>query len=330
MVWNGLTPVMNNFRGEKSLIDTMNIQLLRLIAVGLAVVLSLLVPGWLAAGQLFVSVALILLLGLPHGATDYVLTRADQEKPRLSQKWWLFTIAYLGIMALYAVAWYFFPVFSFYLFIGFTIFHFGQSNWWELSKYPVFRLTLSLVWGSFVLLAPILFHYAEAATIIAELLGPQTPQLSTRLAWGGAFGLFGLSLLGIFMAARLELINPGQTYREIRQLVLLLILFWVSPLLIGFTLYFTLWHSHDAADAQIRFLRFQSQGRFNWFDFGKKAFPLTALAIFGLLLWYLGLEQFLTVNWQLSWLFVFISLVSLPHVVVMDGFYERLRATKSA
>ncbi len=303
----------------------MRIETFRILIVVLLVGLSVALPELIHDWQLPLSVALIIVLGLPHGATDYALTTVEENPPPQARNWMVFSAYYVGIMVLYAVLWYFLPVFSFYLFIAFTIFHFGQSNWWDISTSLSARSVLTILWGSFVLLSPILFHYGEALPIIEQLLGAQTPRPNLWIRYLIPGLLLNLTVLAILYAGGQGILTHERITLELRRIFLLLVLFLFTPLLIGFALYFALWHSHDAADAQIRFFDAKTDKPFSWLEFGKKALPLTLLAIAGLALWYVGLEQFLTIDWQLSWLFVFISLVSLPHVILMDGFYERLR-----
>lgn len=145
-----------------------SIQIVALIVV----LFGVFFPDLLLQIELIIAISLIVLIGIPHGATDYIIFQYLSKPFWGTDSLFYFYRNYILIMGAYALLWWLVPTFSLLVFILLSIYHFGQSNWNFLEKTPnVLKHLLFIIWGSFVLLTPILAHYEQAQPIIAQILG---------------------------------------------------------------------------------------------------------------------------------------------------------------
>jgi Brp/Blh family beta-carotene 15,15'-monooxygenase len=286
---------------------------------------SLLTIAALAIGFLAVAPALetgiafflILAFGIPHGATDHAvfnfLTRGRvQAAPQLG-----FLLAYLGVMVLYGVLWYFLPGFSLLVFLLVSAYHFGET---QLLRYEIkgFRRWCAYFFqGMTVLLLIFLPNLAEVqAYIVPELVGAGV------FAWVEAhvYLLLGIGGLGWVLSMPWR---PGKALlREVAELGLIFLIAWNASLLLSFAVFFAFWHSRDAAWLQIVRLRRREKG-FDLRRWVKLALPYTLMSLAGMggiVLCY----SFASFSLPLvTFFFILVALITLPHVLVMSVFYHR-------
>ncbi|MEL6142972.1 MAG: Brp/Blh family beta-carotene 15,15'-dioxygenase, partial [Bacteroidota bacterium] len=99
------------------------------VGVTMAIVLlNLAFPVALTSAEPYLVIALLLLLGIPHGATDTTIFQALSKKEVDKRKMILFGFAYLAIILAYGAIWYIVPVWAFLFFLLLSVYHFGQSN----------------------------------------------------------------------------------------------------------------------------------------------------------------------------------------------------------
>ena len=116
--------------------------------------------------------------------------------------------------------------------------------------------------------------------------------------------------------------------RAISEVVIFILIhasFKLLPLLIGFTLYFATWHSFKVLTEEFAFLK-RSSPKFQLGDFIKKLMPFSLLSFFGLgMLFFISQSGFIQVS-EILLLFILLSVLTLPHSIVMDGFYSKFMA----
>jgi Brp/Blh family beta-carotene 15,15'-monooxygenase len=278
-------------------------------------------PSTLWQHQFIIAIGMIVLIGIPHGATDYIIFQ------NLSKPFWgtdslfYFYRNYILIMGAYALLWWFSPMLSLVLFLGLSIYHFGQSNWNFLEDASkTVKLSLYLVWGSFVLLAPILIRYEEAMPILEQILGFAPVVIEQNWRYAAVLFLFAHSVYVCFYLRTEGYINKKQFQDEILNLSLLLAVYLATPLLLGFAIYFVFWHSLGSVMDQITFFKKNISG-YTWKKYIKHAFPLTiaALGTLGAMIW---LQQSTGIHANIGAMFIFISVVTLPHMLLIDRLYE--------
>lgn len=242
----------------------------------------------------------LLTIGLGHGAMDQITTARARRLPLA-----VFVGLYLAVMGLMALFWWWWAYGALGLFLLYSALHFGET---DLRSLGIKNRWLHLLWGGLLLLMLLSGH--------AQALKPLWPALTGHALPVWPFAALAWSAVGAGLLLALYL-------RE-RRLVWLLALLTVGyglPLLMAFGVYFIGQHS--------------VQG---WLDLHRKldrshgallrtAAPYTLGAWAGLaaaLIWSGGaLAQYTAA------LFIFISCVSLPHVMLISSFYRAPRTSHS-
>ncbi|MEO1515862.1 MAG: Brp/Blh family beta-carotene 15,15'-dioxygenase [Bacteroidota bacterium] len=269
--------------------------------------------------QTIICLILISLLGIPHGAIDHIIYTAKTKKSYL-----VFFAFYLGLMALYTVLWLTSPTISFLFFLAISAYHFGQSQFSTVDKkYNSLTRWLYVSWGSSVLLALLAYRYDEAFALVqssGELI-QALEILSFPIVLGGMIVTSIATLALMFYLYQKGGLKREKLFSEIYVLLLIHFTFYVFPVLIGFTIYFVILHSLSVLAEEYNYLK-QLKPSLNVLRFIYLLMPFTLLSLVGS-----GMIIFLSINgWiqlsQLTLVFLLISILTLPHSVVMDTFYK--------
>ena len=198
--------------------------------------------------------------------------------------------------------------------------HFGET---DLDKAPkniqVWSFT-RLFYGFYLLAFILLTHSGEVNVIIIKMLSNQQDAIDV---WVFAqknvkqiLYLLGLLLSTIFIIAQSEHYVVFDKVRAVR-LSLILGLSVFLPLLPAFALYFGGWHALCAFDTIHNYLR-KDYPALSFNTVYYKALPFTILAII-----FLGCGFWYVQHYALQYdpfpiLFIFISLITLPHLVIAN------------
>lgn len=305
--------------------------LVQLVTI-IIVMLNFISHELLVSCSLIIAVALIVLIGIPHGANDHLLFFNLFKKRALEEgsKTALFFLYYLGLIFLYVCSWFFLPAFSLGIFILISIYHFGQSNLYSIPLRSAKGKFLSIfLSGTFVLLTPILAHIETALPII-EILSKKTdlPSISNDFGKKLAILLGILMLLHWCLIILLKIISIEKGLFEIVNVLLLFGLFYYSPLWIGFAIYFTLWHAVPSIEDQINFFK-RTRSAYNLGKYLREIFPFSVIALSGLFFAYQFSENIISVNQAIALLFSFIAVITLPHMIMMDLLYQGIEEEKT-
>lgn len=271
--------------------------------------------------QFFVATTLIILLGIPHGSIDHLIMF---EKDRVNKR--NYYILYFGLMIGYMVAWFFFPTFCMILFLFISAYHFGQSQFSDINNHR--ELTLGMLyffWGASILSA--LFYYQHDAI---KALFDDSSQL------GFLRDIFAQDILFFFLSAGLlivalsmillvwkGIITFDRLLIETFSIFLLHMLLYNLPLMIGFTVYFTIWHSAKVMIEEYMYFS-KERGVFSIREFFKIIFPFSFLSIFVSIVALIILFNISIGISKILLLFIFFSVLTLPHSVIMSQFYSLL------
>ncbi len=272
------------------------------LQAGLAL-LYLILP-WTPTAEASVAGLLLCTVGIPHGANDY-LYRKEMGQQGIA----LFTLRYLGAMALYALLWWWLPMAALLLFFAISFHHFGQSNF-ESARW---RHAPALLWGGYILIVPVLLHWEEAMGIFMQMMQPLSDTqmneeefiTGSRAPWQYA----GMALTG--GAYLVALFFNESAHKPIYFLQFVLVSTWylLTPLLFGFVVVFCLWHSLQSLRHQVQ----HQHAAHGWSTgrFVKAMLPFSAAALggFAAYVWWRG--------FHIGEAFILLSLITLPHVLVM-------------
>ena len=248
----------------------------------------------------------LVFLGIPHGGNDFFYRKEKNTAGSIR-----FLSMYLGVMLLYLALWFVWPMLSLGLFLLISIHHFGQSNFntnqiWSLD---------SVLWGSWLVGFPVLKHSEEVFGVFATMLGQSESKVS-GLGHLNDSGLLVVSIIFVLMyGAVLYRSHRSSWLLYLLQWFLVTVWYWFTPLLLGFVIVFCFWHALQSMQYQLDYVSVNYKQNRKKTLMGFVPFGLMALVGMGFLLRF-DLES------NLGFAFVLLSLVTLPHVVVMDGLYR--------
>lgn len=268
------------------------------------------------------ALMLILIIGIPHGAIDHVLYASTTNRSQKS-----FYIFYLGSMIAYAVLWLASPVVGLWSFILLSAYHFGQSQFSNQTAPNIFKRSLYLSWGLSILGA-LLYHHPDEIQQYFEWI----PSLrsSAELMSDTLFGYlslgFGvtaiLSIVYLFAIRRQDF--KGLTH-EILQFLGIHFVFYLFPLLPAFALYFALLHSWPVMREEYKFIS-ERKSMTKWSSFIKLLLPFTLFSFAGIAILFAVFYFQWTEQPQVLLLFILIAVLTLPHSIVMERFYDSFYA----
>lgn len=248
---------------------------------------------------------LLVLLGIPHGGNDYYYRPDKSVRGSLR-----FLGFYLGCMAMYDVLWVYFPSLSLLAFLLISMHHFGQSNFLNDRWHD----PASLFWGLWLLGFPVLRHANTAFSIFGDMLGRGNAEVPSWFLLSDKTLLWIVGIFGFIYVVVLKQSGKQHLWQFMLQWLLVTLWFWVAPLILGFIVVFCLWHAAQSMRYQV--LVIQSKEAVATWKLILKFLPLGLLAVLG---WVFSVEFDVMKHLDLG--FILLSMVTLPHVVVMDGIY---------
>ena len=274
-------------------------------------------PGWLSA---VVVVAVIAVLGIPHGAVDHLAFetmegRRDRETRRRFVRGYLVAMAGVGLVWLVAA-----PA-ALAIFLAVSVHHFGQSDLAYLRLPGRRQLVLQWSRGLFLVGLPLVAHVATISPVI-ERLGGGDP---ASWWWLADFRWWWCAMLVVQHAVAGAVVAVGRCDREIvgREVVTvvaLAALFLSVHPLVAFAVYFGLWHSlshllvlADLLGAGPKPLR----------SLARLAVPMTVVSFAGLGAMSAGAVLAGRPDLLLPAVFVFVSMLTMPHMVVVERLWRR-------
>ena len=259
--------------------------------------LLLFLLGHQSPAQFYIGYGLLLLgfvaVGIPHGAVDHLLEIGNWNLRSAP----MFIVKYLAQAAAMAVLWYLSPLLALFIFLGYSSWHFGQTDGKQFGMSPV----LSVLWGASVLLFVLSTHQSETTDILLAMGARAMPIESS-----------GWALAPWFIYALFR------KHFSFALTVCWLMLSSQLPLLLAFGLYFLGQHSLSSWQHLKQHLQL-SHTRI-WLH----SLPFHAGAWLMLAGFYLALQASVFENEAWGWglFFIFISCISLPHALSMRVVYR--------
>ena len=268
--------------------------------------------------QLIYCSILILLLGIPHGAIDHVLFFKKRKMSQLK-----FYSIYLGLSLLFVILWHILPITSLILFLLISAFHFGESQFADVYFKKPLRYLFYFFWG-LCLLSTLMFYNVNELFEITSYFDDTIvlDKIYDKEKIGILFYLTNaITIISIVALTYLKKIKNERLFSEIFLLFLIHITFYLFPFIIGFTLYFVALHSLKVMNDEFEFLK-KEEKNFSFRKFLKLLAPYSFLSIFGTTL-LLFLSYFNYIPYSIPFLaIIIISVITLPHAIVMNIFYN--------
>ena len=271
--------------------------------------------------QIIGSLFLITLFGIPHGAIDNIILKSEVKISNLR-----FYSLYISCILLYIITWIVSPIISFYLFLIISSYHFGES---QLANYKISnnnKKLIYLIWGT--ALMSTLFYYNEIELINLFSLFEDTENLNSLFYHNYFKIVFYVSNILIFLSLIfLQLKNQIKASvfkNELFQLFLLHLTFYLFPVIISFTLYFVFLHSLKVLSQEFNYLNIiYKKLSISKFIILLAPHTLLSLAFLGFFI-YLCQNNIINISILLLTI-IGISVITLPHSIVMTKFYEKFK-----
>jgi beta-carotene 15,15'-dioxygenase len=263
----------------------------------------------------------ILFTGIPHGAIDHLVEKETAERQRKGFNLLVFLSKYMLTMLFYAILWFFLPSFSLLFFLLISAWHFGET---DIEKAPSKLLwnATRFMFGCFVLSWILLFHAMEVTPIL-ERISQNNANVMTIwkffVEFKGAFLTVLVAGTGIFFYLAKQKNTLFIDEMRYCRLIAIIALTYFLPLLPAFGLYFGGWHALCSFENIHGYLQ-STKGGISQESILKTwsktlGFTLLAVSFLAFAIWY-WLTYYQT--WDaLPLLFIFLSLITLPHLNVM-------------
>ena len=298
---------------------------------------SLWIPDLLKSIELFIVAAAIALVGIPHGAIDHLIAAKVYEQGSSIWDHIRFYGWYLFLMVALSVLWFFSPAAGFILFMVISVLHFGQSDIegffhrFEVDEPHTAWIVSATVSRGIAIIGLILSAHDEVAM---SIVGEALPQDSTLFLWmstqSEAIFWGSLAQFALFMPvfSFIGFQSWSQRVQFIVDSIVLIVLFITARPLLSFAIYFAFWHSMGHID-EIRTYFGEKGQPLTVAGFALRALPFTLISFVGLagLLW---IAQAMELGNRLVMLiFVLISVLTLPHMVVAHSLIQNVGQKKT-
>lgn len=271
--------------------------------------------------QIIGSLFLIILFGIPHGAIDNVILQAETKISNIK-----FYSIYISIILLYTGVWFLSPLYSFYFFLIMSAYHFGESQFANYKILSRRKKIIYLIWGTSLMST--LFFYNKQELTSLFLLFEDTKKLNNIFLGKSLEIIFYLS--NVFTLAYLLYLRINKKILtsvfniELFQLLLIHITFYLFPVIISFTLYFVYLHSLKVLSQEFKYLN-NKFGSTSITKFIKLLAPHTILSLtFAAIFVIMSLKNMIDIS-ILLFSIIGISVITLPHSIVMTKFYQKFK-----
>ena len=277
--------------------------------------------------QVYLLLAGILVLGIPHGAADLMVASSagTDERKRFSTIRFLFV--YLLRLGLFGLFFWLFPLWGNIFFVLIAAYHFGETDLHRFKTETTIGKLFVISYG-LLILGFILLHHFDSLIPLFNLF-PSGRNAANLIQWvaQNRYILLGLIVLHFFIITFIYFykheINTHDSGIFLVHLAIILPILYFLPMMMAFTFYFIIWHSLLSLQNILRFL--QKQNKFNNKQITAQILFYSTLAMVGIGL--AGAAGFMFINHHTMLVYVFIGLAVLtaPHMQVMHDMYLRFR-----
>ena len=300
--------------------------ILLLIGVGILITHQFM-PTLSADVYFIIFVVGIAILGIPHGAADFLIANQHAQNAATSFSVIKFFVNYVGRLVAFAIIIWAFPVVGNLLFIVFAAYHFGETDLYKFNTSSITGKIFVLNYGLLIIAVILLPHFDVIKPLFT--LFPSGQQNINTIQFIEQYRFYILSGIGIsffintFIYFTFNKSHPYNNGNFLLQLSVLTIILFFLPMLMGFTFYFILWHSILSLKNIVAFL--QKDGIISSQKIMKQICLYSVLAMLGISIF--GFTGFMFVNNNTIVVYVFLGLAVLtaPHMEIMHNMYVNIR-----
>jgi Brp/Blh family beta-carotene 15,15'-monooxygenase len=266
--------------------------------------------------QMLLGLSLIFSFGILHGANDLQLINQIEAVKKV--KFLKVLGVYVILVLLSVVLFIHIPVFALTLFILVSAYHFGEQNWQNILKdsNKVFSGLIQGIYGLLILAAIFYFNVEEVEKVIYKI---------TNITINEAefLSLFLIAIFFYIIAAITLIIRNKELLPHVIEqsfyILILCVIFKVASLILGFAIYFILWHSIPSLHDQVKFL-YGSYNFENFKKYFKSAFWYWIISLIGVfILYFISKDMVIFDALFLS----FLASITFPHFIVIVQMYKK-------
>lgn len=290
----------------------------------IALIINLLFPEFIESVRFWFLGIVILIIGMPHGALDHIISyHSFPEKSEKEKKIWFYGY-YTLIMAIYALLWIWLPLISFLIFLAITLYHFGQA---DAERFNMNSAAKKILQYSRGLTIVGLIVYGSEPIYISEVINVITGYDSLELiSFVNNYYVVPLSFSLVYPVAylfaavfvaeeKLPLVYHADA-------IVVPALFALADPFFAFAVYFGVWHSFNHAKTMLKYLRKRNLDvTMAWFY--KKTLLLSVMSYIGLAILYFITQAFGNEKLLIALLFILISVLTLPHIFIVEMMYRK-------
>jgi len=256
----------------------------------------------------FLAYVMVISVGILHGANDLlILSTKDQKDKKLIKN----LLIYIGIILLCVLIYLLSSFLAIVLFVALSAYHFGEEHLsHKINVNFGFNAVYFLSYGLFIFALLFYQSLSDVDVIMTELTGRTFSKTQIEITLITSAIFLGVGTVFLILTKRNESVL---FLREFLYLVLLFFVFNTSSLILGFAIYFILWHSIPSIIHQIEFISGNLNKR-NVIYYVKKALIYWVISIAGLLFLYQLLPE---IKLLATVIFVILFAVTAPHTWVM-------------
>ncbi|MFN3641270.1 MAG: Brp/Blh family beta-carotene 15,15'-dioxygenase [Flavobacterium sp.] len=271
--------------------------------------------------ELIISFFLIFSFGIIHGANDITilnnsLSNKNKRKPLQ------ILINYVMMVGFGILFFFLTPSLALLLFIFVSSYHFGEQHFNYLKNQESRIFILFSIGYGMTVLSLLFINHVEEVTIIIKSITRLTIQSNLyEYILGGSILLLITS--SIFMV-KIDVAIRKVFVEEVFNLLILALIFKVSPLLFGFSVYFIFWHSIPSMYDQIKYLYDDTTFK-NTLHYLKNGALYWIISLVGI-----GVLSYYLIDTYLfeALLFSCIAAITFPHVWVMIHLFKAKKRTQ--
>ena len=268
--------------------------------------------------QDMIGFALVLSVGLIHGANDLLIIKKNSKfSSNYSQFWPFFT--YVGLVFIGFTFFYLFPSFALIAFIIVSVYHFGEQH---LEAIPITRSLknnyrfISIVSHGIILFTIIFMNNINTVNNVF---------LSFKINFLNSSTLNIILITASIVYISTLVINKYLTsfiFSEILFFVLFYFLSLSSTLILCFSVYFIFFHSILSIKDQVKYI-YGNNDSSSLKRYLLNSMPYFILAIVFLILFYNYTE--IDNSDLLPIIFTFLAAITFPHVIVIEKMYRSIK-----
>ncbi len=269
-----------------------------------------------AVVQQFLGYALILTVGVLHGANDLTLIRFAALKNAIPLRYSSALLYYIAAVFGALLLFFSYPPLALLSFVLISGYHFGEQHFKDrqlLSRF--FKAVLFSSYGLLILFMIFYFNVNKTIQILYEITGFRLTDTSLKFVLILSLVVF----TAVMFYARLTKQLKANLIEEFFYLLVLFVVFNVANLLWGFAIYFILWHSIPSLADQIQLL-YGKAGRSQLVAYLKSSWMYWLLSILGLVVIYMIFQD--NMDFFISIMVYFLAAITFPHVIVMSKLEE--------